>query len=105
MWLQHFFDYYYEGPAGDGMYGCRHWIWIATTILLAITLYQYFLRNPRHARRFMVVFCFYLFAIRMTKQIYRAIAGIEVPVFQAIPWEICTVMTFVMPIVVIFNQL
>lgn len=103
MWLKHFFDYYYVGPPGDGMFGCRHLILITVTILLSIALYQYFKRNPKHAGRFMVFFCSLLFMGRLFKQIYRVIVGIENPPLQAFPWHLCTLMTFVMPIVVIFN--
>lgn len=103
MWLKNFLDYYYTGPAGDGDYGLRHFIWIIGTIVLAIVLYQYFKRRPRHARTVMVVLCILLFLTRLTKQIYRAAAGIEHPALMAVPWQLCTVMTFLMPVVLVLN--
>jgi uncharacterized membrane protein YwaF len=103
MWLKNFLDYYYTGPAGDGDYGLRHFIWIFGTFLLLVVLYQYFKRKPKHARTVMVILCALLFLTRLTKQIYRAAAGIEDPALMALPWQLCTVMTFLMPVVVIFN--
>lgn len=103
MWLKDFLNYYYSGPAGDGDYGLRHFLWIIGTILLLIILYQFSKRKPKQARTVMVVLCVLLFLTRLTKQIYRAAAGIEDPVLMALPWQICTVMTFLMPVVLIYN--
>lgn len=103
MWLKDFFNRNYTGPAGDGFYGMRHLIWIIGTILFAIVLYQYFKRHPKYARRIMIIFCSLLFGYRLINQICRAVLGIENPPLQAVPWHLCTLMTFVMPIVLIFE--
>lgn len=103
MWLKDFLNYYYTGPAGDGDYGPRHFIWIIGTILLLVGLYQFSKQKPQQARTIMIILCALLFLTRLTKQIYRAAVGIEDPVLMALPWQLCTVMTFLMPAVCIFN--
>lgn len=73
------------------------------TVLLSIALYQYFKRNPGRAVRFLKALAVLLFAERLLKQIYRVAVGIENPALMALPWHMCTLLTFLMPVVVFFG--
>lgn len=88
---------------GEGAFGYRHFIWIALTIVLAIVLYKLFKKHPKAGKWFVLISSVLLFTVRLINQIYRAIKGLENPWYAAFPFHLCTLMTFIIPVVAFFN--
>ena len=117
--LEKFFRYY-QYPNDEGILGLpepfqdglgqgafsdwRHFAWMGITILLSVLLYQVFKRNKDVGRKTMIVLVIIMFMIRLINQSVRAGIGAEDPAFRAFPFHLCTVMTFVLPIIVVFNM-
>lgn len=97
-----FFDMLYSDNLGEGAFGMRHFIWIGLTILLAFLLYFLFKKYKKAGRVFLVSTSIFIVVFRVIKQTFRAILGIEA-VLNVLPWHMCTVLSFLMPIVIIFN--
>jgi uncharacterized membrane protein YwaF len=100
--VKNFFDMLYEDNLGEGAFGTRHFIWIGLTILLAFGLYFLFKRYKKEGRIFLVSVSAFIFVFRVVKQTARAILGVE-GFLNVLPWHMCTVLSFLMPIVIIFN--
>ncbi|MFA5381113.1 MAG: hypothetical protein WC088_03160 [Candidatus Izemoplasmatales bacterium] len=106
-----FFSYYentsgigpYSDGLGEGAFELRHIIWMIITVLLVVLAFDIFKKHPVAGRKVVVVFATLLFLTRFVNQIFRAIIGAEVPWTQAFPFHMCTVLTFLLPIVAIFN--
>ncbi len=109
-----FFGYFSDGPGdppsqywdglGKGAYeDWRHFAWMAAVILLCVLGYQIAKRKPKLGKILVVSLSSALFLTRLVHQSFRGIAGVEVPWFAAFPWHMCTVLTFVLPIVIVFN--
>jgi len=88
---------------GEGSFGYRHFIWIAVSIILGILLYQLFKRHKKVGKWFIVIAAISLFSYRLINQTYRAIEGLENPWYAAIPFHLCTVMTFVLPVIALLD--
>lgn len=111
--LKKFFGYFYnensgkpepyQSGNGKGYSDIRYYIWIILIIVLAIYLYKYFKIREKKGRKFLIITSSILFIVRFSNQLTRAIIGAEVPAFRAFPFHLCTVMTFLLPIVIIFN--
>jgi uncharacterized membrane protein YwaF len=111
--FEHFFKYYpgwngVPGPYSDGLGAgafsdWRHYFWMVLVIAICVAGYQLFKRHPQTGKKVILILMVYLFTVRLSNQIFRAVIGAEVPVWEALPFHMCTVMTFVMPIVVVFN--
>lgn len=101
--LQDFFSPTFSDGLGEGSFGYRHLIWMAACILFIIAVYFLFRKYKRAARPAMVAVCAAMFLVRLSNQTFRAIQGYEIPWYAAFPWHLCTVMSFLMPIVVIFK--
>lgn len=84
---------------GEGAFGYRHFIWIGLSIILGIVLYQLFKKYNKAGKYFIIISSIALLTYRTINQTYRAIAGLENPWYAAFPFHLCTVMTFVIPIV------
>ena len=100
--FNNFFNMFYEDNLGEGSFGIRHFIWIGLTILLAFILYILFKKYKKAGRIFLVSTSIVIVVFRIIKQTFRAILGIEA-VLNVLPWHMCTVLSFLMPIVIIFN--
>lgn len=107
-----FFGYYtYEGapePYRDGLGNgafsdWRHFAWMVLTIVLGFVCYQILKKKPKVGHIVIKVLVVLLFMTRLINQIFRASIGAEVPAWRAFPFHLCTVMTFVLPIVAFFN--
>jgi len=106
-----FFSYYentsgigpYSDGLGEGAFELRHIIWMIITVLLVVLAFDIFKKHPVAGRKVVIVFATLLFLTRFVHQIYRAVIGAEVPWTQAFPFHMCTVLTFLLPIVAIFN--
>lgn len=113
--LKKFFGYYdYDGPhgvlepyqdhLGSGAFSdWRHFLWIGIVILLSVTFYHLFKRHPKLGKQVSLVLVSYLFLVRLINQIARAMVGAEVPAWRAFPFHLCTILTFLLPFIVIFN--
>jgi uncharacterized membrane protein YwaF len=111
--LHKFFGYFnYDGGSpepfrdnlGKGAFSdWRHFAWAVLVIAVCILCYQLFKRKPKVGKIVVKVLVALLFTVRFINQIYRASIGAEVPAWRAFPFHLCTVMTFVLPIVVFFN--
>lgn len=114
MWdfLRKFFLYTDDGSGyysmfsddlGEGAFGSRHLIWMVLVVLSVIAAYHLFKRKPVWGRWFILVMGSLLFLTRLTHQTVRAILGVENPWTQAFPFHMCTVLTFLLPVVAVFN--
>ena len=100
--FRYFFDNTYEDHLGEGSFGYRHFIWIALTFILVFLLYFIFKKHKKSGLYFLIATSIFIFVFRVIKQIHRVNIGIEAPL-NALPWHMCTVLSFLMPIVIIFN--
>ncbi len=109
-----FFGYFSDGPGdppsqywdglGKGAYeDWRHYAWMILVILLSVVGYQIAKRKPKAGKILVISLSSALFITRLVHQTFRGIAGVEVPWFGALPWHMCTVLTFVLPIVIVFD--
>lgn len=88
---------------GEGEFGYRHLIWAIVTLALTIILYKVFKKYNKAGKYFLLISSIALFATRTINQTYRGFAGLENPWWAAFPFHLCTVLTFVVPIVCVFN--
>ncbi len=113
QWLQKFITYSFTGGGGaptsfadglgEGAFGWRHFLWIAVVIALAILGFRFFRRHPAAGKTFILIAVLSLFVVRFTNQTIRAIIGVEVPWTQAFPFHMCTVLTFLLPLTILFD--
>lgn len=101
--LQDFFSPTFNDGLGEGSFGYRHLIWMAACVLFFIAVFLLFRKYKRAARSTIVIVCAVMFAVRLANQAFRAIKGYEIPWYAAFPWHLCTVMSFLLPIVVVFK--
>jgi uncharacterized membrane protein YwaF len=94
----------YQSGGGDGAFSdWRHFVWIILVILLSVGLYRLFRKYPKAGKITVTVLLASLFSVRFVNQIIRAIIGAEVPAWKAFPFHLCTIMTFLLPIVYFFK--
>lgn len=111
--FQKFFGYFkdeygnvstYKSGGGLGAFvDWRHYAWMILVIILAIFLYRLFKKHPKAGKITVTALLASLFSVRFIHQIIRAIIGAEVPAWKAFPFHLCTVMTFMLPIVYFLN--
>lgn len=101
--FQNFFSQTYNDSLGEGSFGYRHLIWMGACVIFFVFVFLLFRKYKRAAAPTMVIVCAIMFVIRLANQTYRAIQGYEIPWYAAFPWHLCTVMSFLLPIVVIFR--
>lgn len=104
QFISKFFSQTYSDGKGQGPFGSEHFLWIFFSIALTVGLYQYFKRNPKYARNFIVIVCASDLIFRIINQTYLGLSGIPTVSAMALPWHLCTVMSFVLPIVALFNM-
>jgi uncharacterized membrane protein YwaF len=107
--FQKFFGYFtredgsfgpYESGGGAGAFSdWRHYLWMVLVICLGFGLYRLFKKYPQAGKITVSVLLGALFSVRLVNQIVRAAIGAEVPAWRAFPFHLCTVMTFLLPIV------
>jgi len=111
-WFIRFFTYSFDnggGPTsysdglGEGTFGWRHLLWIAVILLFAVGGYLYFKKNPKLERKVVLFAVVAMFLIRFTHQTVRALLGVENPWTQAFPFHMCTVLTFLLPLTIVFD--
>jgi hypothetical integral membrane protein (TIGR02206 family) len=93
----------YSDGWGEGTFGLRHFIWMAVVILVVILAFRVFKKYPKAGLRFVLLFSILLFFTRFVNQTFRAIIGAEDPWTQAFPFHMCTVLTFLLPVVAVFD--
>ena len=81
----------------------RHFIWMFLVIVFSIGLYKLFKKHKVRGGKTVLILAIYMFSVRLVNQIVRAIIGAEVPAWRAFPFHLCTMMSFVLPLVVVFN--
>lgn len=112
--IERFFGYFSDGPGdppsqiwdglGQGAFeDWRHFAWMILAIFFAVLGYQLAKRKPKIGKHIVFFLSASLFIVRFAHQTFRGIFGVEVPWFGAFPWHMCTVLTFVLPIVIIFD--
>lgn len=94
---------YYDDLGKGAFSDWRHFAWIAVAIILPIVLYQIFKRHKKAGEITILVLAILLFVTRTVNQICRACIGAEVPAWRALPFHLCTVMTFLLPMTMVFN--
>jgi len=110
-WIVKFFGYFRNGTSvssfsdglGEGEFGWRHFIWIFLVIAIAIAGYLYFKKYPKREKAIVLTLVIGMFCIRLFHQTLRASIGVESPWTQAFPFHMCTVLTFVLPLTIVFN--
>jgi len=110
--FQKFFLYYemngsytsYSDSLGAGAFvDIRHYLWLIVILLLAFFGYQLFKKFPRLGSIIVIVLAVSLFTFRLGHQTARAILGVENPWTQAFPFHMCTVLTFLLPLTIVFK--
>ncbi|NLD26128.1 MAG: YwaF family protein [Acholeplasmataceae bacterium] len=111
--FQKFFGYYYRedgsyeaytsGGGAGAFSDWRHYFWMVLVIVLGVGLYKLFRKYPRAGKITVSILLGTLFSVRLVNQIIRAIIGAEYPALRAFPFHLCTVMTFMLPIVYFFK--
>ena len=112
--LERFFGYFSDGPGdppsqlwdglGAGAFqDWRHFAWMGLVIFLALGGFQFAKHKPKLAKIVLLSLATSLFVVRLVHQTFRGIAGVEVPWYSAFPWHMCTVLTFVLPLVIVFD--
>lgn len=112
--IERFFGYFSDGPGdapsqiwdglGQGAFeDWRHYAWMVLVIILSVAAYQFARRKPKIAKIVLLSVASALFLVRFVHQTYRGISGVEVPWYSAFPWHMCTVLTFVLPLVIVFD--
>jgi uncharacterized membrane protein YwaF len=112
--IERFFGYFSDGPGdppsqiwdglGNGAFeDWRHYAWMVAVIIISVALFQVARHKPKLGKILLISIASALFIVRLVHQTYRGIAGVEVPWFSAFPWHMCTVLTFVLPIVIVFD--
>ena len=81
----------------------RHFLWIALTIGLCVGLYILFAKYKKAGKITVITMAIGMFLVRLVNQTVRAIIGAEVPWTRAFPFHLCTVMTFLLPIIVLLS--
>lgn len=101
--LNKFFNYFVEGDGlGKGVVlDYRWWIWLIAFIGLAVGGYFLFKKYKKAGKITIIVVVSLLLATRTINQIVRACVGAENPWWRAIPFHLCTLMTFVMPLTIL----
>jgi uncharacterized membrane protein YwaF len=94
---------YRDGLGGGAFSDWRHFAWMLIVIILCVGLYQLFKRYPKAGRKTIVSLSIYLFSVRLVNQMARVIIGAEVPAWRAFPFHMCTILSFLLPLVVVFN--
>ncbi|HXK77856.1 MAG TPA: YwaF family protein [Oscillospiraceae bacterium] len=94
----------YEDGLGAGAYSdWRHFAWMLLLIVLGILLRKLAKKHPEGLYRGVVLACVLMLAARTGNQIYCAIAGCGGTPWRSIPFHLCTVMSFLLPMTVIFK--
>jgi uncharacterized membrane protein YwaF len=93
----------YSDTLGEGSFGIRHFLWMGLVILLGFLLYRFFKKYPVAGKKYVLIMAFLLFTTRLIHQFVRGAIGVEVPWTEAFPFHMCTVLTFVLPIVALFD--
>lgn len=111
--FEKFFGYVYDSNGnyvpyfdnlGKGSFSdWRHFFWIFLSIGLCFALYFLFKKYKKAGKITVLVLVSLLFSTRLINQIVRACIGAEVPAWRAFPFHLCTMMTFVLPLTIIFK--
>lgn len=111
--LEKFFGYfkdetgsleYFSDGLGHGFMDIRHLIWIIIAILIPIILIKLSKKHKDKVMLFCKIVLIFMFVQRLTNQIIRTVLMIENPFWRAaIPMHLCTIMVYLLPIVVVFN--
>ena len=109
--LRKFFGYFkdayggiapYQDGGGKGVIDdYRWWLWIASVAILAVLLYFVFKKHKKVGKIFIIVVVSVLLGVRFINQVVRACIGAESPFWRAIPFHLCTVLTFVLPLTIL----
>lgn len=92
----------YQDGGGKGVFDdYRWWLWIAAIAILAVLLYFVFKKHKKAGKICIIVTVSLLIGVRFINQIVRACIGAESPFWRAIPFHLCTVMTFLLPLTIL----
>lgn len=94
-----YFDSLGKGSFSDW----RHFFWIGLSIALCFALYFLFKKYKKAGKITVYVLVILLLATRTINQTIRAIIGAEVPAWRAFPFHLCTTMTFLLPLTILFK--
>lgn len=86
-------------PAND----IRRLLCFLITVGLAVFCYFYFRNRKELCKKFTRVLAFILLISRIIRQSVDAIIGLDLPRWRALPIELCTLLSFLIPLAIIFN--
>ena len=106
-----FFDYggksleQFSDHLGHGIFDIRHFIWIGLTILLVAVIFAIKKRKTNDKIfKVLKVLLVIMFLCRLARQVQATVLGVESPYWRAIfPIHLCSIMIYLLPIVVLFN--
>ena len=94
----------YTDGLGKGFMDIRHLIWVIIAIIIVIILVKLSKKNKTAITKFCKYVLIFMFLQRFINQMVRAVLMIENPFWRAIfPIHLCTIMIYLLPIVVVFN--
>lgn len=103
QWINNFFNNSYSDGLGEGTFGYRHLIWVVATIVCIFVFYFLFKKHKKAGRIFICVVSGAIFLFRLSITIHRIIIKLYDPVLTALPWHMCSLLAFLLPIVLIFD--
>lgn len=94
----------YSDGLGHGFMDIRHLLWIIITIAIVIILIKLSKKHKKDVNKFCKGILIFMFVQRLINQIVRAVLMIENPFWRALtPAHLCTIMIYLLPIVVVFD--
>jgi len=104
--MQAFLDFF-EGKtyadAANGLFGIKHILWITLTFVLLAALYPVLKRHKRIADIALTVFAVTMLVLRFVKYFIMYPFVWENSFARIIPYELCTIMSYVLPFTVLFR--
>lgn len=94
---------YFDNMGGGAFSDWRHFFWIFASIALCFGLYFLFKKYKKAGVITVYVLVILLLATRTINQIVRASIGAEIPAWRALPFHLCTTMTFLLPLTILFK--
>ncbi len=101
--LRNFFDNGYGDNLGEGMFGHRHLIYVLVTAILLFALYFLFKKYKRAGVIFIKSLSAGIFLFRLSITVHRLAVGLYEPRLTALPWHMCSLLAFLLPVVIIFD--
>jgi len=101
--FKNFFDNGYHDNLGEGTFGHRHLVWVLATLVCIFALYFLFKKHKRAGLIFICTVSAAIFLFRTAITVHRLIIKLYDPPLSALPWHMCSLLAFLLPVVIIFD--